>query len=75
MAHRSNPSQDPAEGARDIVDHEIERGKTERKNQTGKPQKRKPEEGAEAEFAGSGEKIAVPTPLEPGDQNAQTTSP
>jgi hypothetical protein len=74
--HRPIPSQDPAEGARDIVDRELERKeKAERKNGTFKSETPKAEKDGEAESDGSGEKIAVPTPIEPGDQNAQTIPP
>ena len=43
---------DPAEGSRETVEHELRRGKQE---------------------SNPDEKIAIPTPIEPGDPNAQTT--
>lgn len=76
MAHRHSPSQDPAEGARDIVDHELERNeRTEPKHDPRKshPEKSKPH--LETDTPGPDQRIAIPTPIEPGDQNAQTTLP
>lgn len=76
MAHTPNPSQDPAEGARDIVDHELERNKNmERKDDYRQSETRKSEKDVEAESSEPSEEIAIPTPIEPGDQNAQTIAP
>lgn len=48
------PGQDPSEGSRKTIDHELRR---------------------DEQKSSRADKIAVPTPLEPGDQNAQTTPP
>ena len=58
------PEQDPSEGSRETIERELQRSGPEpgRDRNPEKPKRRE-------------DKIAIPTPVEPGDQNAQTTPP
>lgn len=58
------PEQDPSEGSRETIERELQRG-GEKSGSDRNTQKPKPRD----------DKIAIPTPVEPGDQNAQTTPP
>ena len=58
------PEQDPSEGSRETIERELQRSG----DQSGSDRKREKPKRRD-------DKIAIPTPVEPGDQNAQTTPP
>jgi hypothetical protein len=64
------PEQDPAEGSRKTIDRELER-LPQNDNSSGSIHKPDmPSDGPRG-----GDKLAIETPVEPGDQNAQTMPP
>jgi hypothetical protein len=56
---KCTPEQDPSEGSRETVERELRR--------SGSADNKKREQ--------RDDRIAIPTPVEPGDQNAQTVPP
>jgi hypothetical protein len=65
-----SPAQDPAEASRKTIDRELER-LPENDNRSGSI--RKPDMPSDGPRGG--EKLAIETPVELGDQNAQTMPP
>lgn len=67
---KTSPEQDPAEGSRKTIDGELKRVP---ENDNGSGSIRKPDMPSDGPRGG--EKLAIETPVGPGDQNAQTMPP